>query len=92
MIVRLLARVIKWPRKHRYRCINQVRRIDNTTIAVYQCCGCQDTRHMDRWQARSITWQRARCPSGKDLTLSEAMQVWLSPDYTMLDCYETGGM
>lgn len=91
MIVRLLARVVRWPRKHRYRCINQVRRLDDA-VAVYQCSGCHDTRHMDRWQARSITWQHARCPSGRDLTLSEAMQVWLSPEYAMLDCYEPKGM
>lgn len=47
---------------------------------------------MDRWQVESILWERAHCRAGRNLTLSEAMQVWLSPEYTMIDCYEPGRM
>lgn len=83
-----MAWAVRWPRKHRYRCTGQ-RCYDYGTTGVYRCAACGNVKEMDRYQARQMLWWQARCSKGREVSFSEALQLWLSSEYAMFDCYES---
>lgn len=56
------------------------------SITVFRCRYCRHIRHMDGWQASTLSWEEARCFRGQNLKLVEIVRVWLAPEYSMVNC------